>query len=189
MKKLDLRIPLDLSGFEGEESELNLGFELTSDEKKSFHNVIDFKDLNIQGFLSGASDLYTVKLVCSGQVKVLDAHDPKRVDEIDLDDETEITIDPHDEENSDVQADKDGVYDLRSSIIALLFDAIPKNYSEIPLKKIVTEDYTLLSESEHDNEKNRLSNPFSDLDSGEFEDQKTVKKTAKKKVVKKTAKK
>jgi hypothetical protein len=174
----DLRIPLDLASFSGEEEELDLDFDLTDDEKKAFQNVLDFKEIVLKGYLSGADNLYKLTLTCKGSILLRDGHDFKRKDLYSLDDQVDLTIDHIDEENSDIHPEPDGSYDLRSSLIALLYDAIPKNYSEIPLKKIVTDDYTLLSEEENERQKNAGNNPFAVLDS--LKTSKTEKKPAKK---------
>ena len=47
--------------------------------------------------------------------------------------------------------------------MALLFNAIPMNYSEVELEKIQTADYVLMSEEEYEKERGK-NNPFADLE-------------------------
>jgi hypothetical protein len=178
MDAKDLRIPLNLAEYHSAaEEEIPLDFALSDSERQSFPNLLSIADLALYASLSGASNLYTVTVFAKGTVTLRDAHDGKERT-VPIDDSVDAAILPNDEENSDLLPDPDGTYDLRSTILALLFDAIPKNYSEVPLRRIETDDYVLMSEEEREREKNAQSNPFSALDGADLPSAPAQKKKA-----------
>lgn len=161
--KDDSRILLDLSSTNKDVGNVyEIDFELTDEEKKSFPSVISFESLVVEEELVSTNYIYVVNLRVYGKVILLDSHDPKNHIPYEFDDDMDITVSPLDLDNSDILPDSDGQYDLRGSILALLFDAIPLSYSETELTKIVTDDYILMSEEEKRRESH--SSPFDVLD-------------------------
>ena len=130
----DNRIAIDLLSLK-EGNEYDLDFELTEKEMKYFPNLLSLNDSVFVLDVIALGALTTVSISVNGDITLLDAHDQKERD-YHLDDSVELTISTEDEENSDLLPDEDGLYDLRGSILALLFNAIPQNYSEVPLKRI-----------------------------------------------------
>lgn len=163
------RIPLNLSDYAKEGSyDIPLPFALTEKEVKYFPNLVDLGDLAFEAKLVNARSVYSLTLTGNGTIHLKDAHDfktkPFKVEE-----EVDLTLSPDDPENTDLETDDDGIYDLRGSLLALLFDAIPKNFSTVPLKRIDTPLFTLMSEDEYNAERqNKPSNAFSDLDADDF---------------------
>lgn len=156
------RIAVDLSQL-SDNTEYDLDFQLTDKEKKYFPNLISLGDLKFYMSVISSGTLYSLVIHEEGEIKLSDCHDMTEKT-YPLNDEVEVIINPSDEENSDVLADDDGLYDLRGSILALLFNTIPQNYSEVPLTKIKGENYVLMSEEEYEKEKKKNSNAFSALD-------------------------
>lgn len=162
--KDDNRILLDLTNVNKDIGFVyELDFTLTEEELKSFPSVVSFEELVVEESLVSADYYYVVNLRVYGSVTLLDSHDPKKTLPYEFDDDMDITVAIEDLDNSDILPDKDGEFDLRGSILALLFDAIPLSYSETELTKIVTEEYTLMSEAEKRKE-SHFATPFSHLD-------------------------
>lgn len=162
----DKRILLPLGQFENRSFVKEpLSFSLTEEEKRAFPNLISLEGVSLTLDITGTNHLFTVTILASGQAKVKDAHDGKER-AIPVDDSVDVVVSPDDLENSDLVPDTDGNYDLRGAVLALLFDAIPDNYSEVPLKTVTTEDYTLMSEEEYNRRKAQRS-PFADWEEKE----------------------
>ncbi len=162
MKKED-RIAIDLLSLE-EGNEYDLDFELTEKEKKYFPNLLSINDTTFVLRVLSLGKLSSLVLLVEGDITLTDAHDLSERS-YHLDDSVEITIATDNEDNSDILPDEDGLYDLRGSLLALLFNDIPQNYSEVPLTKIEHENYVLMSEEEYEEEKKKRknTNAFSDL--------------------------
>ncbi len=155
------RIAIDLLSLK-EGDAYDLDFELTEKEKKYFPNLLSLNDSSYVLEVLSLGKLSSLVVSVVGDVTLLDAHDGAERT-YHLDDSVEITIATDDDENSDILPDDDGLYDLRGSILAILFNSIPQNYSEVPLTKIVHENYVLMSEEEYEAEKKKRSNAFADL--------------------------
>lgn len=138
----------------------HIDFCLTNDEMKNFPNLESLSDVEFTLSCKEVTNGYILTLKEHGAIKLIDGHTLDIVDYL-LDDFVDIQISEN--EDSDIQVEEDGCYDLRGCIIALLFNSIPQNYSKVPLKKIVKEEYTLMSEEEYEKEKQRKNNPFSKL--------------------------
>ena len=144
----------------------DVDFFLTDEERAKFKNVEDFDELSIQETITGNKDCYLIRLDLFAVVDLIDDHDPDRIDEIEVRDDVEITLLPGDDSASDVLPDKDGAYDLRGSILALLFSAIPSSYSEVDLKN-PSQEFPVYSDEEYEKEKKKNS-AFSKLDELKF---------------------
>lgn len=161
----DNRIALDLSTLK-EGHEYDLDFCLTEKEKSYFPNLLSLGDTAFVLEVVSLGAISSFVLSGEGDILLQDAHDlAERC--YHLSDSVEITIQPSDEENSDILPDADGLYDFRGAILALLFNTIPQNYSEVPLTKIEHENYVLMSEEEYEKEKKEKHNAFSALDNQE----------------------
>lgn len=169
MSLSDNRIVFDPTRMSYSEEEYQLDFTLTEEEKKSFPNLVSMDDVKYFLKAEEASGYYSLNLRAVGDVILKDSHNGEERT-IRLDDDADITLVPSKPEESDLEPDADGVYDLRGSILAILFNAIPKNYSTVILSKTFGENYVLMSEEEYYKEKmEKKSNAFSDLDSEDFE--------------------
>lgn len=169
MKDEEIRIVFDPSLVKDGE-EYNIDFSLTEREAKYFPYLISMDDVVFTLVVEGTSTIMHLILSCSGNVVLKDAHNgEKRV--VPLVDSVDITLDPHDPENSDLVPDDDGLYDLRGSILALLFNSIPNNYSEVELTRYEGDGYVLMSEEEYEREHKKNANPFSQLDDIDDEEQ------------------
>lgn len=141
-------------------------FQITEEERKHCVNVYDFPSIEVVETITGNKDCYLIRFDLTAVVDLVDSHDPDRIDEIEVSDSVEITLLPGDDENSDIQPDQDGIYDLRGPILALLYSCIPENYSEVELKKV--DGFPVYSESEYQKEKKKKNSPFALLDSDDF---------------------
>ncbi len=174
MKEKDERILLDLGQYNVSEGDIPLDYSMNEREKKNFPDLVSMDDLELTAHISGASDLYTLTLSAEGTITVRDVHDGKHK-KLDIEDSMEATIAPKDPDNSDLLPEPDGNYDLRSAILALLFDCIPTNYSSVPLKRVETADYVLISEDEYEEEKKNRTNPFSSIEEEDYSDEEDAK--------------
>lgn len=146
-----------------EGKEFAIPFALSDKEKAIFPLLVSADKLALKGKAVAANNTYALTISCQGTAIVKDAHDLTPLS-LPIKDEIELVLSP-DKEVSDIERDKDGNYDLRGSILTLLRNAIPQNYSKTKLKKVVTKDYVLLSEEEYYREKHQGGNsPFADLD-------------------------
>lgn len=164
----DNRIAFDPSLVKDGE-EYNIDFALTEKEKKYFPNLISMDSLVFTLAVEGTSAIMHLLISCSGTVVLSDAHDGKERT-LEVMDTVDVTIDPSNDENSDILPDEDGLYDLRGSVLALLFNCIPQNYSEVELTRIDGNGYVLMSEEEYEKEKKKRKSAFSALDDFEFDD-------------------
>lgn len=162
MENEDNRIALDLSTLK-EGHEYDLPFSLTDKEKGYFPNLLSLGDTSFVLMVQSLGTISSFVLKGVGVLLLQDAHNLEERN-YSFSDSVEITIQSSDEENSDILPDSDGLYDFRGAILALLFNAIPQNYSEVPLTKIEHENYVLMSEDEYEKEKKARSNAFSALD-------------------------
>lgn len=172
MNKEDNRILLDIRKFaDSNFKDLPVDFTLTEAEKKAFPNLIEFTSLDISAKVTAANEYFTVSLFAKGEAKVKDAHGGE-IRTLPIEDGVDVLIAPSDLEQSDILPDVDGVYDLRGSILAVLFDAIPDTYSETPFERVETEDYVLMSQEEYEKirkQREKEDNPFASLDAEDFE--------------------
>lgn len=163
MKKNDDRVLFSPTEGKNKSKEFDIPFALSDKEKEIFPLLVSADSVVLKGKAVAAGNTFALTISCNGKVKRKDSHDLSLLT-LPIQDEIELVLSP-DKEVSDIERDKDGNYDLRGSILTLLRNAIPQNYSKTKLKKIVTEDYTLLSEEEYYKEKHSGSNsPFADLD-------------------------
>lgn len=128
------------------------------------------KDLGENGCLEVAvrvkplDGFILARINMDGIVDVIDDHDmlPKPI-EIHEDAELSLSSDP---EMADIMPDPDGRYDLRPTMLALFYDAVPNVYSTVPLTKLDGDGYTVYSEDAYEEEEERenvSTNPFSKL--------------------------
>ena len=165
------RIPFDLreackkncSSFEIE------GFSFTEDEKRYIPYFHDLFKTRIFADVLNAGHLVTLTLSIEGECHLRDSHDGSLI-EYELDDTVDVLLGSEKEEENDLFPDEDGIYDLRGSILALFYDAIPKNYSKVPLARIEKDNYVVLSEEEYEKEHQKASSPFDVLDSDDYQD-------------------
>ncbi len=162
MKNDDRVLFSPLAGKKGTQ-EFDIPFVLSEKEKDLFPLLVSADSLALKGKAVAAGNTFALTISCKGKIKRKDSHDLSLL-ALPVQDEIELVLSP-DKEVSDIERDKDGNYDLRGSVLTLLRNAIPQNYSKTKLKKIVTPDYTLLSEEEYYKEKHSSGNsPFADLD-------------------------
>lgn len=168
MKEEDIRIVFDPSQVKiGEE--YNVEFALTTKEKSYFPFLDNIDDLHFTLSVEGTSEVMHLPISCAGIVHLFDAHDGEKCD-VELEDSVDVIIDTSHDENSDILPDEDGLYDLRGSILALLFNTIPQNYSEVELTRVEGNGYILMSEEEYEKERAKQNNPFAGLDDSSFEE-------------------
>lgn len=159
------RIPFDLRSFQ---SKKNSSFEIqnfsfTEAEKRYVPNFNSLDKAKIHVSVINAGDMFTLTFDVYGECSLIDAHDSSIIPYI-LDDSVDVIIAPNSEEENDIFPDEDGIYDLRGSVLALLYDAIPKNYSLVELTKIEKDNYVVMSEDEYKKEHQKNKNAFASLD-------------------------
>lgn len=169
MKENLNRIPFDFRQYlKKNQTEFEVtDFQFTPDELKYVPSFHDFHEASIHVLVMNAGSMMTLTFSVEGTCHLVDAHDGNIVD-YDLDDEVDVIIAPDNEEENDIFPDEDGIYDLRGCVLALLYDAIPKNYSLVPLKKVEQDNYVVISEDDYFKEHKKSSSPFDDLDSNDY---------------------
>ncbi|MDD6241231.1 MAG: hypothetical protein PUA93_06610 [Eubacteriales bacterium] len=172
MNRDESRIPFRPEEYKNQlGEEFTLPYSLTEKESRNFPNLVDFGDLVFSGILENSGNLSTLTLFLKGTIHLKDVHD-FQVKPFSIDDEVDLTLSPDDPENSDLLPEEEGSYDLKGSFLALLFDAIPSNFSTVPLKRVETPLFTLMSEDEYNaTHKPSSDNGFSSLSEEDFPDQ------------------
>lgn len=162
-----MRIPFDLREYiNRSSSSFDIDFSFTDEEKKYLTNLSSMDDCLIHVDVINSNSIFNLTLTSSADVYLIDSHNGEVV-KYELDDNVDITINLNDDNDSDILPDNDGIYDLRPCVLALLYNAIPKNYSTIPLKRIDGDCYTIMSQDEYESSKS--DNPFSNLDYSDIE--------------------
>ena len=106
------------------------------------------------------SSIIELNLSVEGDCILEDAHTHEEIT-YPLSDSVDVVLGV--DEDADILPEEDSGYNLRGAFLALLFNAIPMNYSEVELEKIQTADYVLMSEEEYEKERGK-NNPFADLE-------------------------
>lgn len=110
---------------------------------------------------------FLVHVSLKGAVDLLDDHD-LTLKRLKLEEEADLSL-SEDPEMADVLPDKDGRFDLKPTLLALFYDAIPPVYSTVPLTKIQGDGFAVYSEdefkAEQEKEKKKIgeNNPFAKL--------------------------
>lgn len=165
MKEDTNRIPFDVRDYQnasGFSFDIE-GFQFTDEEHNYVPNFLSMHEalLHVEGHNAG--HMVSLTLSVEGKCLLKDAHTHKEV-EYPLDDSVDILFHSENEDENDILPDKDGIYDLRGSVLALLFDAIPKNYSEVPLQRYEEDNFVVMSQDEYEREHQKNASPFRDLD-------------------------
>lgn len=159
------RIPLDVRDFQNSASfDFDIpDFQFTKKESGYVPEFLSMHEavLHVQGHNAGHMISLTISV--EGKCLLRDAHSHKEV-EYPLSDSVDVLLHSENEEENDILPDKDGIYDLRGSVLALMFDAIPKNYSEVPLERYEEDNFVVMSQDEYEREHAKSSSPFADLD-------------------------
>ena len=170
--KNEYRIPFDLNSYLNKnitDFEIT-DFKFNDDEMKYVPNFISMHEAIIYVHIINAMNVFTLTFSVEGNCLLSDAHNHEEI-EYELDDSVDILIDRDNSENSDLLPDEDGIYDLRGCILALLFDAIPKNFSLVPLERYEKDNYIVMSQEEYEaTHKKQGNNAFSALDDLEIEE-------------------
>ena len=143
---------------EGEEIEVTLS--LTEKEKKLLPLLVSSSNLSFVVRVIALSSIIELNLSVEGDCILEDAHTHEEIT-YPLSDSVDVVLGV--DEDADILPEEDGGYNLRGAFLALLFNAIPMNYSEVELEKIQTDDYVLMSEEEYEKERGK-NNPFADLE-------------------------
>lgn len=155
------RIPLNVNSLKQLPFQMKVEFALTEKEKRVIPNLVSLGDGIIYLDITGTVDDIIVNISFDDDITLIDAHLLTEV-KYHLEDDVDVYISKR-EEDSDILPDKDGIYDLRGSILALLYNGIPNNYSTTALDRIDTDSYILMSEEEYERTREK-NNPFASLD-------------------------
>ena len=117
------------------DASLSFDVGLTAEERKAFVNLLDFADGQLDVSLVGKSPVFQAHVLLSGNALVRDSHDGKER-ALPIEDGVDLVLDTKDDEESDLPLERDGTFHLRGTFLSLLHDAIPANYSEVPLTRI-----------------------------------------------------
>ncbi len=145
-----------------EGSSVSFDVSLAEEEGKGFPNILAFQDGRLDVTIVGKNPVYEASVVLTGVAIVRDGHDGSER-ELPIQDDVQLVLDVKDMEASDIPMEKDGHFDLRGTFLSLLHDAVPPNYSAVPLTRVETKDYVLMSEEEYERSK-RKESPFDALD-------------------------
>lgn len=102
-----------------------------------------------------------VDLILKGNVSIIDDHD-LQLKELPVEEDATLSL-SSDPEMADILPSSDGTFDLRPTLLALFYDAVPAVYSTVPLTKIAGDGYTVYSEDEFKKEMDGSTvgnNPF-----------------------------
>lgn len=162
-----MRIPFDLRDCGNKvKTSFDFDFDFTDEEKNYLKNYDSMDYCVVYVDVINSNSIVNLNINVEASLYLIDAHNLKKVN-YELNDKVSIVINLNSDEDSDILPDNDGIYDLRPVVIALLYNAIPKNYSTVELKKVVTDSYTIMSQAEYEDSKN--NSPFDCLDSSDFE--------------------
>lgn len=112
-------------------------------------------------------DGFLVHVSLKGDVDILDDHD-LTMKRLKIDEEADLSL-SDDPQMADILPDQDGRYDLKPTLLALFYDAVPAVYSTVPLTRIEGDGFSVYSEDEFKEELERerkkveKGNPFSKL--------------------------
>lgn len=165
------RIPFDVRDFNKKnQAEFTIeDFAFTQEELKYIPNFVSLDEAQIFVSVLNAGNMITLTLHVEGNCLLKDAHNGEEIP-YDLSDSVDVIIAPDNQEENDIFPDSDGIYDLRGSVLALLFDAIPKNYSEVPLETYSKDNYVVMSQEEYEKtHKQKNNSAFDELNSEDFE--------------------
>ncbi len=143
---------------------VELEYSISDEELAEFlkTGILQIFEPHIFYTLKRSSQISVLSLEATCSYTIIDNHTLEPVS-LDVTDKTDVTIDEVDDDNSDIQRGSDGRFDIRPTIFSLLYYMIPFDYSEVPLTRIETPDYTLMSETEYLKEKVDQNNPFASL--------------------------
>lgn len=145
----------------------SFNFEFTDEEKNYVKQFSSFLDTEIDVNISSYGDIYHIELSIDGPIELLDFHTAKTIT-YEINDSVEVIVNLENPEESDIEVDEDGIYDLRGCVLALLYNAIPKNYSESELSVYSSDNYVVMSEEEYKKQK-KSNSPFDELDETDYE--------------------
>jgi len=135
----------------------------TSEELKAVSNVKKADNLDLKIEIYELDTMYVCHIILKGQIDLIDDYSNKIVPyNLKIDDY--LNAGEKDEDDIDILKDKNGFYDLHSSILALFYQSVPKkiNYN---FKHVSNDDYEIISEDEYlqRKEMNNKNNPFACL--------------------------
>lgn len=107
-----------------------------------------------------------IKLEVKTEVSILDDYTNKA--ELETYSGSEELLLTSEIEDDDLVERKNGLIDLRPSFLAVLYSLIPLTYSKNKVDRYVVDDVVIMSEEEY--ERTKTINPFSGINSGDFDD-------------------
>ena len=141
---------------------------LTEEERRYFPNLVSLEDCLLEADILGAAPVFEAHVLLTGHATLHDGHDGSLVG-LDIDDGVDLVLDLRNPDDSDLVPEKDGGYDLRGTFLSLLHDAVPSNYSKVPLRRVETDDFVLMSEEEYEDSRKR-TNGFAALKDYEIDE-------------------
>lgn len=122
--------------------------------------------LEVVAMVKPMADFLLVEITMKGEVTLLDDHD-FTLKNYPIDENCELSL-SSDPEMADILPDSDGRYDLKPTLLALFYDAIPPVYSTVPLTKVEGDGYVVYSEDEFEKDyknltENKQDHPFKNL--------------------------
>lgn len=133
--------------------------------RPSLKNLGENGCLEVQVKVKPLDGFILARIRLDGEVNVIDDHSFE-LKSIIIEEDAELSL-SSDPEMADIMPDADGRYDLRPTILALFYGAVPNVYSTVPLSTIEGDGYTVYSEDEYEKveekETNKGNNPFSKI--------------------------
>ena len=140
------RIPFSVATAKaGTRVEIDLGF--SSDDQNYLKNVVSLEDCSFYYDVLCLGEVSDLVLHVEGTALLRDEHTLEEVP-YEIEDEVELALDSIHLEESDLEPDEDGIYDLRPAFLGILYNAIPLSYSEV----------------EYERQKAKENNPFASIE-------------------------
>lgn len=126
-----------------------------TDEDLSILKGVNKVEAELDVKISGASPIYELSIYLDGKFIFSDGKTEEFTDDCDC------IINEEDPSASDINCDKNRLYDLKPVALALLYDAY--NSMMENSESIITDDYILVSEEEYQKRKNDLFSEYDKL--------------------------
>lgn len=124
--------------------------ELTEPEKSVISNLDHFEHIEAYYTINGSDNFYHGDCYIKGLCYLIDSRDISKKVPYEFNNDVDYQIQIDDEENSDLLPEDNGKYDMRTVILALIYDAIPSFYTDTKLEDNNGEGVNFLTEEEFD---------------------------------------
>ena len=133
IKLSDNKIYIDFNLAKNSKESDVFDIKLTSDEESVISNLDHFEKIEAYYTINGSDSFYNGECFIKGICYLKDARDISKVIKYPFENDVDFQIQLDDLDNSDLLPENDGNFDIRTVILALIYDAIPSFYTESEL--------------------------------------------------------